>query len=62
VLAPKVQRILDAGAADGTIRDDVRAEDLIHALSRLADSHPGDADDRARRMTSVLIDGLVIRD
>jgi AcrR family transcriptional regulator len=61
VLAHKVQQILDAGAADGTIRDDVRAEDLIHALSRLADSHPGDADDRAGRMTSVFIDGLVIR-
>jgi AcrR family transcriptional regulator len=61
VLAPKVQRILDAGAADGTIRGDVRAEDLIHALSRLADSHPGDADDRAGRMMSILIDGLTIR-
>jgi len=61
VLAPKVQGILDAGAADGTIRGDVRAEDLIHALSRLADSHPGDADDRAGRMMSILIDGLTIR-
>jgi AcrR family transcriptional regulator len=60
VLAPKVQRILDAGAADGTIRADIRAEDLIHALSRLADSHPGDAEDRAGRMTGVLLDGLII--
>ncbi len=59
VLAPRVQRILDAGAQDGTIRGDVRAEDLIHALSRLADSHPGDADGRAASMTGVLLDGLL---
>lgn len=50
-LAPRVQRILDAGAADGTIRSDVSAEDLIPALSRLA------AD--GGHMTGVLLDGLV---
>lgn len=60
VLAPKVQSILDAGAADGSIRSDIRAEDLIHALSRLADTHPGDVDDRAGRMTGVLLDGLFV--
>lgn len=60
VLAPKVQNILDAGAAAGTIRHDIHAEDLIHALTRLADSHPGDADDRAGRMTSVLLDGVTV--
>ncbi len=59
VLALKVQDILDAGAADGTIRSDIRAEDLIHALSRLADTHPADPDDRAMRMTGVLLDGLI---
>ena len=60
VLAPKVQRILDAGAADGSIRPDVKAEDLIHALSRLADDHPGDADARAGRMIGILLDGLIL--
>ncbi|GAB3804311.1 TetR/AcrR family transcriptional regulator [Humibacter antri] len=60
VLAPKVQSILDAGVADGTIRGDVRAEDLIGALSRLADSHPGDPDDRSARMMGVLLDGLIL--
>ncbi|KHK95230.1 TetR family transcriptional regulator [Microbacterium mangrovi] len=55
VLAPRVQRILDAGAADGTIRDGIRADDLIHALSRLADSA-----DRASPMTDVLLDGLTV--
>lgn len=59
VLAPRVQRILDAGVQDGTIRGNIRAEDLIHALSRLADSHPGDADGPAASMTGVLLDGLL---
>jgi AcrR family transcriptional regulator len=60
VLAPKVQSILDAGAADGTLRPDLRAEDLIHALARLADDHPGDADGRAGRMIGVLLDGVTV--
>ena len=60
VLTPKVQAILDAGAADGTIRGDVRAEDLIHALSRLADAHLGDPEARAGRMTDVLLDGVIL--
>lgn len=59
-LGPRLQRILDAGAREGTIRDDVRAEDLIHALSRLADGGPGDQGDGRRRMTDVLLDGLVM--
>lgn len=59
VLAPKVQRMLDAGAQDGTIRGDISAEDLIHALSRLADTSPGDSASRAPRMTDVLLDGLL---
>lgn len=59
VLAPKVQAILDAGAAGGSIRHDIHADDLIHALSRLADSHPGDPADRASRMSNVLLDGLM---
>jgi AcrR family transcriptional regulator len=60
-LAPRVQEILDAGARDGSIRADMRAEDLIHALSRLADTRPGDADGRAQRMIEVLLDGLLAR-
>ena len=58
VLAPRVQRILDAGAAAGTIRADIRAEDLIHALARLADSRSGDPSRKAGRMTDVLLDGV----
>jgi AcrR family transcriptional regulator len=60
VLAPRVQRILDAGEADGSIRPGVPAEDLIYALSRLADSHP-DEPERAGLMVGVLLDGLFTR-
>lgn len=57
-LSPRVQAIIDAGVRDGTLRDGIRADDLIHAVSRLADSHPGDADGRAGRMIDVLLDGM----
>lgn len=59
-LAPRVQRILDAGAADGTIRDDVRAEDLINALSRLASERTGGDGRGNGLMTGVLLDGLFV--
>ena len=52
--------MLDAGAQDGTIRSDIRAEDLIYALSRLADTYPGDSGGQAARMTDVLLDGLLL--
>jgi AcrR family transcriptional regulator len=57
-LAPPVQRILDAGAKDGSIRADVRAEDLIQALSRLADVSPADGGVGIGGMAEVLLDGL----
>lgn len=56
-LAPRVQRILDAGAADGTIRPGIRARDVIHALSRLADTRPEEGE-REGTMIDVLLDGL----
>lgn len=59
-LAPKVQHILDAGAADGTIRGGIRAEDVIHALSRLADDHQSNPSPASPRMTDVLLDGLIV--
>ena len=60
ILATKVQRILDAGAADGTIRSGISAEDLIRALGRLADEHPDDASHATPRMADVLLDGLIV--
>lgn len=59
-LASRVQGILDAGERDGTIRPGIRAEDLIFALSRLADGgRPGDdSDDAPNPMIDVLLHGL----
>ena len=57
VLGPRVQRILDAGAADGTIRPGVPAKELIHALSRLVDSRT-DSGAYDGLMVDVLLDGL----
>lgn len=62
MVAPPVQRILDAGAADGTLRSGIRAGDLIHALLQLMDAGRaaghGDAD--ALCMVDVLLDGLTV--
>lgn len=58
-LAPRVQAILDAGARQGSIRADVEAGDLIHALSRLAQDQSGEGDARTPRMTDILLDGLI---
>jgi len=57
VLGPNVQRILDAGAADGTIRPGVPAKDVIYALSRLADTR-ADSGEQDGLMVAVLLDGL----
>lgn len=58
MLAQKVQEILDAGARAGTIRDGVRAEELIHALSRLAEDQTDDASGGLGGMMGILLDGL----
>lgn len=58
-LAPRVQRILNAGEREGTIRADIPAEDLILALTRLSDgSRHGESSDKPSRMIDVLLDGL----
>jgi AcrR family transcriptional regulator len=58
-LGAAVQRILDAGAADGTLRSDARAEDVVLALVGIAGATPEPAQrDQARRMTALLLDGL----
>ena len=61
LLAEPVQRILDAGAAEGSLRPGVRAEELIPALSHLVDpEHPEQAD-APTSMAGVLLDGLSAR-
>jgi AcrR family transcriptional regulator len=62
VLAPPVQDLLDAGAAAGELRDGVRAEDLIHALSLLTPESGSEPDDGLGPMAAILIDGLARTD
>jgi AcrR family transcriptional regulator len=58
-LGPALSTLLDAGVAEGTIRDDVRAEDLLHAIAQLCQPVPGHA--QHRRLVGVLVDGLLTR-
>jgi AcrR family transcriptional regulator len=58
-MSAAVQLMLDAGAAAGTLRDDVRAEDVVASLvgTFLACGQP-DQRDQARRMLDLLMDAL----
>ncbi|WP_327293803.1 MULTISPECIES: helix-turn-helix domain-containing protein [unclassified Streptomyces] len=58
-LSAAVRVLLDAGAADGTLREDVRAEDVVAALVGvfLACGRPEERD-QAGRMLDLLLDGL----
>lgn len=54
-----LRRLVDAAAADGSIRGDVDASDVLHALGGIY-SAPDTEDwrDRSRRLVSLLMDGL----
>ena len=54
-LTPALQNLLDAAAAAGAVRTDVKAGELLLAAARLAND--GDAA-QARRMMALLVDGL----
>ncbi len=54
--------LLDTAAADGEIRTDVSAKDLLYAVANLCMSGPeGDAD-YSQRMVALLVDGLRVSD
>ena len=57
-LGPPLTALLDAAAADGAIRSDVGAEDLLYAIALLCRPVPGRGPDYGRRMVAVLVDGL----
>ncbi|MFC0430942.1 TetR/AcrR family transcriptional regulator [Kutzneria buriramensis] len=57
-LGPTLQSLLDAAAADGSIRDDVAAEDLLRAIASLCQPVPDRGVDHSRQMVGLLIDGL----
>jgi AcrR family transcriptional regulator len=56
-----LETILAAGVRDGTLRDDVDAEDLLRAATgiwRTDDTHQPPWEHRARRLARLIIDGL----
>lgn len=57
-LGPALAALLDAAAADGTVRDDVSAEDLLHAIPQLCQPVDGRGLEYNRRIVGVLVDGL----
>jgi AcrR family transcriptional regulator len=54
-----LQRILESGARDGTLRGDVDAEDVLNAVSGIfARTAQPDWPDRARSVVRIVLDGL----
>jgi AcrR family transcriptional regulator len=53
-----ISRLLAAGAAAGTIRSDVRAEDVLHAIGAIWSLGDDGWDEQARRLLRLLMDGL----
>jgi AcrR family transcriptional regulator len=57
-LGPALATLLAAAVADGTVRDDIDAEDLLHALAQLSQPVPGRSPEQTRRIVDVFVDGL----
>jgi AcrR family transcriptional regulator len=57
-LGPALAALLDAAVAEGTVRDDISAEDLLHALTQLSQPVPGRGVEHNQRTVAILIDGL----
>ena len=55
-LGPTLAALLDAAVADGTVRDDLSAEDLLHALTQLSQPVPGRGPERNQHIVAVLIE------
>ena len=60
-LGPTLAGLLDAAVAEGTVRDDISAEDLLHAIPQLCQPVPGRGFEHNRRIVAVLLDGLRAR-
>lgn len=57
-LGPTFTALLDAAAADGAIRDDINAEDLMYAIAQLCQPLPDRGLEHSRRLVALLVDGL----
>jgi len=60
-LGPTLAALLDAAVANGTVRDDISAEDLLHAITQLSQPVPGRGPQHNQRIVAVLLDGLRCR-
>jgi AcrR family transcriptional regulator len=57
-LGPTLAALLDAAVADGAVRDDISAEDLLLAITQLCQPVPGRGLDHNQRIVAVFLDGL----
>jgi AcrR family transcriptional regulator len=57
-LQPALRTLLEAAAASGEVRADVKPDDLLRAVAGLCMSAHEDGPARARRMVALLVDGL----
>ena len=57
-LGPTLSALLDAAAAEGEIRGDIAADDLLYAIAQLCQPVPGRGPEHGRRIVGVLVDGL----
>ena len=57
-LGPALAALLAAAVADGTVRDDISAEDLLHAITQLCQPVPERAPEHNQHIVAVLLDGL----
>jgi hypothetical protein len=57
-LGPTLAVLLDAAVADGAVRDDISAEDLLNAITALCRPVPGRGHEHNQRVVAVLLDGL----
>jgi AcrR family transcriptional regulator len=60
-LGPTLAALLEAAVANGTVRDDIGAEDLLDAVTQLSQPVPGRGPEHNQRMVAVLADGLRCR-
>src|SRR5262249_42313023 len=57
-VGPALTRLLEGAAADGAIRPDITADDLLHAIAHLCSPEPEHDPAYSRRMVHLLMDGL----
>jgi transcriptional regulator SbtR-like protein len=57
-LGPTLAALLDAAVAGGALRDDIEAEDLLHAITQLCQPVPGRGLEHNQRIVGVFLDGM----